>query len=333
MAPRRIPERQESQSETASVSTVVQTSLPAVEKLKGSENWANWKFVMELTLQAEELYDCVIQDPEVDAAENALAPEIKRNNRARTRICLSLDPSLFCYVRDAKTAKQCWDRLSDAFEDKGVHRRLALLMSLIEVRQDAGMPLKQYVLRMKDAVAKIDSTGKPLEDDMAAVILLRNLNPEYKNLRQLIERTCVEKDREGEETLPFMTVIAELMKEASKEEAEDGGPKALKSCPAPSSGIQTNAPRSSSGPRHRGAPGGSRWNRGGKHQQGSINKYGGGQRPSAGQADLKDCSKCQSGNHTWDFCPKGKFNPCSYCKRTNHPSRSEERRVGKECQP
>ena len=123
------------------------------------------------------------------------------------------------HVRTAKTAYEAWLNLCNVFEDKRIHRRIALLDKWLDTKHSGFNSLSAYVMAMKNIVAQINSTRKPVEDETAAFLLLRNLKPEYHWLRQLIERTSARKV--GDEiTLTFEDV--------SGEQAEDNSAAALR---------------------------------------------------------------------------------------------------------
>ena len=175
---------------------------------------------MEFYLGLEDLKECIDTDLPPEVIENPQSAEMKKDARARAKICLSIHTDLIRFVRSTKTAKQAWDSLSEVFEEKGVHRRIALLYELFDIKHENCGSLQKYTMEFKDMVTKIDETGKPVEEELAAALLLCNLKAEYKWHRQLIERTCTTKTGKAE-TLPFEVVVAELLKEAQKEVSEN----------------------------------------------------------------------------------------------------------------
>ncbi|CAH0729626.1 unnamed protein product, partial [Brenthis ino] len=117
--------------------------FPAIEKLEGSKNYLAWKFAIRMVLILEGLWDCVTANVVTDAA---------RDQRALARIALSVKTSLYQHIRNAATAKEAWDSLSDIFEDKGL-----LLQQLADI-------------------------GRKIEDEEIAELLLSGLPQEYDSL-------------------------------------------------------------------------------------------------------------------------------------------------------
>lgn len=99
--------------------------LTTIPKLQGRENYQEWSFAMENFLLLEGINTCIKED----TTANATVSE-----KAKARIVLSIDPSLYVHVKEAKTAKEVWDRLKQLYEDTGFSRKISLLRHLISVR-------------------------------------------------------------------------------------------------------------------------------------------------------------------------------------------------------
>jgi len=71
-------------------------NLPPIEKLKGIDDYNNWKFAMQY-LEHEDLWDCVIGD--ATAVQNS-------RNMAKAKAKLSVDKVNYTHIRDATTLKE-----------------------------------------------------------------------------------------------------------------------------------------------------------------------------------------------------------------------------------
>lgn len=284
--------------------TVVSSSTPNVlgEKLRGIENWADWKMLMEVLLGADDLWDVVETEQDQEQLADKKGEVYKRDQKARMKILFSLEPAVLRFIRGATTAYQVWSRLAHAFEDKGVYRRAALLRQLFSMRQTS--TLTAYVLEFKDMINKIAETGKPVEDEVAAVLLLDHVKPEIKGLCQILERTSLTKLEDGTTTLEFDIVSEELLREGTKTEqgeSKDAGE------------ISNSAPvalraESSSHSSHRQHGGG-----------GQARGGGGWRRKKQLQAQKQTTPGQQTTNQQPQQKRKGKFPPCQFCNFTNHP--------------
>ena len=272
-------------------------SLPAVEKLKGQENWATWKFLIPVHLEQENLDDCIRTELSAEHLADPTCDEYRRDRRARARMVLSMESHLIRLITEAETAFAVWKTLCNAYESKGVHRRIALIHKLFDTKHTGS--LEQYCLDIKNAVANLNSTKKPIDDETAATVALRNLSPEYKWLSQLVERTCTRVLPDGETTLTFNDVINDLFREAQKEAAEESQ--------RPKVAMKTVNPAWRP---HRGGPGGRRGGRAGG--QGGLNRE-----------QLKHRhtqSQISSNAESNAAYPKKSFPSCRYCGKTNHPA-------------
>ncbi len=108
-----------------------------------------------------DLFACTLTDPPKAVQDDRECPEFKRDLMVRQKNILK-------YLRGATTVHRAWSRLCHAFEDKGVFRRAALLQKLVTLKQET--TLTRYVLEYREVVNQIAETGKPIEDELTAVL-------------------------------------------------------------------------------------------------------------------------------------------------------------------
>ncbi|KAI5646260.1 gag-polypeptide of LTR copia-type domain-containing protein [Phthorimaea operculella] len=137
-----------------------------IEKLRGSSNYVSWKFSVKMVLIMENLWEYVepLESDNDDTNQGQRTVDTAKDQRALARICLSIEPSLYQYVREAKSAQDAWNKLAAIFEDRGLYRRVLLL--LVRYR-------------------------KQIEDDEVAEILLSGLPAEYDVLVSNLETACI----------------------------------------------------------------------------------------------------------------------------------------------
>lgn len=73
-----------------------------VDKLAGRLNYRAWAFAMRAYLEVEDLWDTV------DAGEGEVSTDTKKVQKARGRIILAVEPEVYPYIEEAKTAKEAW---------------------------------------------------------------------------------------------------------------------------------------------------------------------------------------------------------------------------------
>ena len=65
--------------------------------------------------------------------------------KAKAKLILSIDPSLFVHVKDATTTKDLWTKLQKLFDDTGFCRKIGLLRALISIRLESCDSMEAYV--------------------------------------------------------------------------------------------------------------------------------------------------------------------------------------------
>lgn len=129
-------------------------SLPEnfpIEKLQRRNNYALWKFVMQAFLECEELWRCVQGIPLY--TENA-----RKMAKAKARIILSVEKHNYSYVRNASTPKEAWKSLQEAFEDKGLTRKIGLLRALTTAKLVNCKSIKIYVNEIMETAQKLSES-------------------------------------------------------------------------------------------------------------------------------------------------------------------------------
>lgn len=150
-------------------SHVVAAPALSIEKLDGPTNFHTWKFTMQNILTLEGLWETI----------TGIDKDVQNDRRTLARICLALKPSLYQYVRSAKTAAEAWNNLAKIFEDKGLYRRVLLLRRLHKIQFSEFESMSAYIEEVTTLVHQLLDIGKCIEDAEVAEILLSGLSPEY----------------------------------------------------------------------------------------------------------------------------------------------------------
>ncbi|GBP95217.1 hypothetical protein EVAR_67225_1 [Eumeta japonica] len=112
----------------------------SIPKLTGRENWSTWSFAVKAYLQHEDLHNCISAEP------NPNDPKaVKDDVKAKSKLILLVDPILYVHIQQAENAKQLWDNLTKAFEDRGLTRKVGLLKDLINTTLETSESVESYV--------------------------------------------------------------------------------------------------------------------------------------------------------------------------------------------
>lgn len=79
---------------------------------------------MENCLQLDGLWKAVLGTESSD----------EKDARAKAKIVLSVDETIYVHVANAPTAKDAWNNLKKAFEDSGLTRKVGLLRKITTTR-------------------------------------------------------------------------------------------------------------------------------------------------------------------------------------------------------
>lgn len=157
-------------------------ALPAIEKLRGRENYSTWAFAMRMILIREGTWNAVNDDAGV-------SEDIKL--RALATICLSLESYNYSLVQDAANAKEAWKKLEAAFQDSGLTRKIGLLRKFTSVRLVNCSSVESYVDELMTTSHKLATIGFKVDDSWLAAILLMGLPDQYEPMIMGLEASGV----------------------------------------------------------------------------------------------------------------------------------------------
>ncbi|KAI5631047.1 gag-polypeptide of LTR copia-type domain-containing protein [Phthorimaea operculella] len=136
---------------------------------------------MELQLIHDDLWELTTKTP--DKADAAMV----KGPKARARICLMVKPECLVHVQTAKTAKEAWDGLKAAYEDKGINNRCRLLSKLVSLKLEQFNNMRDYVTATLTTVQRLRDIGKEIDDEMVAMLMLQGLTENYQPFRLALE--------------------------------------------------------------------------------------------------------------------------------------------------
>lgn len=160
--------------------------LPA-QKLKGRENYHDWKFQLQNILILDNLWTAVVGYSSDDLTADDVRK--RRDEKALAKINLSVDRCVFPLVIKAKNAKEAWDALSNAYEDKSLYSRLKLLRRLCNINLTKFKSMEDYVNEILNLSQQLSAMNKPLNDEFLAAIMLSGLTEEYDPMVMALENS------------------------------------------------------------------------------------------------------------------------------------------------
>lgn len=194
-----------------------------------NENYANWKFKMELLLRKNNLWKQVIEGSRPEPKRNQGNEVVNqseldawdmKDDEARGTIGLLVMDDQLGHIRSAKTAKATWSALKDYHEKNTLTNKVYLMRSICSLKLQEGGNAISHINAMNDLFTKLRDVGEEgLSDKWSAAMLLSSLPEGYDALI-----TSLESRKEEEITFALVQqrVIAEFeRKQHSVNEGND----------------------------------------------------------------------------------------------------------------
>jgi hypothetical protein len=145
------------------------------KKLVVWENYYDWSFAMTNCLRRNRVWSSV------QGTDNGEGKE-RRDEKALADICLMVQLIVYPHVRPAKIAKDAWNALSKAYEDKGKWQYVSLLRSMCQMRMDNFESMDSYISEVIMLAHKLEGIIEPMAENFVAAMLLQGLPSSYDNL-------------------------------------------------------------------------------------------------------------------------------------------------------
>ncbi|KAG8226784.1 hypothetical protein J437_LFUL002830 [Ladona fulva] len=150
--------------------------MGVTKKLSGLQDYQDWKFQECNYLEHQDLWECIEPDHEEDGRPK---PVDAKERKAKVVICLLVETGCYAHVRNAATAREAWENLRKAYEDKGWGRRISLQRSLWQCRLENFRSKEEYIAKVMTLSQQLADIDAKVMDDWLASILLSGLTPDY----------------------------------------------------------------------------------------------------------------------------------------------------------
>lgn len=161
--------------------------LANVPKLKGRENYNDWCFAAENVLVLEGMADAIKQPLPATATAVQIADDLK----AKAKLILTIDASLYVHIKQATSTYSLWKILKNMFDDSGYARKISLLRNLISIRLDNCESMTSYVSQIIDTAQKLNGTGFEINDQWIGSLMLAGLPEKYGPMIMAIEHSGI----------------------------------------------------------------------------------------------------------------------------------------------
>lgn len=185
-----------------------------IDKLRGAENWATWKFQMEHLLKASGLWALLTETETL--AEDANAEErkefTKRREKAFAMLVLNLSPPQLYLITSCQTPKEAWTALKAHFERDALAIRRLLKRRYLRCEMKEGARITEHLEWLKELTDQLAAVGAVVEEEDQIVTLWGSLPPTYAKIV-----TTAVKTKPDDLTLQF--VQQELIREEQRRDS------------------------------------------------------------------------------------------------------------------
>ena len=149
----------------------------SVEKLRGGDNFHDWSFAIENLMTMKGYANCITA--KTDDENTAKEADEGKLGGAKALLVLSMETSLYPHIRKCQSALAIWKLVHNMFEDKGHWRRADLFKKLVQNRLESCDSMESYVGNTMTLIAKLDSVGLQLNDELSVALLMAGLSEKF----------------------------------------------------------------------------------------------------------------------------------------------------------
>ena len=144
---------------------MVTNTFKLKEKLEGSTNYNSWKARRIIILEENDLNDLVFNTIEESTSNAARIAFKKKQAKARRIIYDSVKETLMPTITPLKTAKECFDTLTNLYEKKALSQKRVLKKRLqtLKMNKDEGVGL--FFTKIAQVRDQLTAIGITVDDD------------------------------------------------------------------------------------------------------------------------------------------------------------------------
>ncbi|GBP63868.1 Retrovirus-related Pol polyprotein from transposon RE1; Endonuclease RE1 [Eumeta japonica] len=160
--------------------------LANIPKLKGRENYEQWCFAVQNVLVLENMASAITQRLAASSTETQNSDDAK----AKAKLVLTIDPSLYVHIKHAATTYDLWEKLKNLMIP-GIQEKLVCCV-LINIRLENCDSMTQYVTQIVETSQRLQGTGFKILDEWIGALMLAGLPKKYGPMLMAIEHSGIE---------------------------------------------------------------------------------------------------------------------------------------------
>lgn len=182
-----------------------------IEKFTGKNDFGLWRLKMRAILVLQGLQDALAGEGKLPST---LTEKEKKDllENARSALILSLGDRVLREVSKEKTAAEIWLKLENLHMSKSPENRLHLKLKLFTFKMQEGTKMEDHLDEFSKVIFDLENIDITVDDEDQALLLLRSLPQEYKNLHETLVY--------GRDSLTLKKVQSTLMSLELKKQSE-----------------------------------------------------------------------------------------------------------------
>ncbi|CAG4939045.1 unnamed protein product [Colias eurytheme] len=177
--------------------------LASVPKLRGRENYDDWCFAAQNLLVLEGMAASI----QSQLKSTATAEQKVKDAKAKAKLILSIDPSIYVHIKQAVTTYDLWTTLKKMFDDSGYTRKICLLRNLINIRLENCESMTQYVTQIIETSQRLQGTGFKITDEWVGALMLAGLPEKCKKTGHYKNQCPQEETTKRKQTNAFNAIF------------------------------------------------------------------------------------------------------------------------------
>lgn len=178
------------------------TDKTKIEKLRGSENWATWKFQLQILLDAKDALEVVtgdMTDPgepavgiggaELRTHNEARAAYRKANKRAKELIVTTVEKKPLQLLVTCNDAKAMWDKLHGVYEQKSETSISTVQTQFYQYVKDESDDIATHISKVENIAERLRQLGEPIPDSMVMTKILNTLPSSFSHFASAWDST------------------------------------------------------------------------------------------------------------------------------------------------
>ncbi|XP_076298348.1 uncharacterized protein LOC143217696 [Lasioglossum baleicum] len=162
----------------------MESELTRITKLKGADNWAQWKFQVTVLLRDKVAFlvtnGCITRPvPPVEGAtavqKQQLANWLKQDSCAQRIIATTVADCQLVHIMNCTSAKDMWQALHNLYEQRSETSIHMLQQKWYQISKDLKDNMASHVAKLKDLAHHLQALGEPISDSMIMTKILMTL--------------------------------------------------------------------------------------------------------------------------------------------------------------